>query len=219
MRSKLWEIHILFHLWIPPVRRNLTTFGPLVACHTPPLNGAQCNHPLRNHQFEIFSPSHFIKNYIWRSYHYACLIKLCLWYLLLFWHLRMLPLITKLVPRSCVPALQLCANRWHQTGNIRKVLHNSELSLQNFLVKSVVIQNQEWTLLGICSGTPFLRKVSAVSGCPYWEAICIKVLPSLVRAEMEALHLSTRRSTMVVCPRSAAMWTGTRSICIYKKGL
>ena len=72
--------------------------------------------------------------------------------------------------------------------------------------------SSQYNLFGICRGTPFLRKVKVVSGWPCVEAMCIRVLPSLVLAAMEALHLSTSKSTIVVCPLSAAKCTGTLSI-------
>ena len=68
------------------------------------------------------------------------------------------------------------------------------------------------TLFGINKGTPFLKRTIAVSGCPFKAAMCIKVLPSLVRSNTDALNLSARNSTVAVWPRSAAKCIGVRSI-------
>ena len=69
------------------------------------------------------------------------------------------------------------------------------------------------TLLGIWSGTPFLRNAMAVSGWPAMDAMCMSVEPSLVRADTLARNLSTRSSTIPVWPFSAAICKGLRSIC------
>ena len=68
-----------------------------------------------------------------------------------------------------------------------------------------------FTLLGMCRGTPFLRKASAVSGWPHCEAMCMSVLPSFVLAKTLALNLSTNNSTTPVFPHSAATCRGDRS--------
>ena len=68
------------------------------------------------------------------------------------------------------------------------------------------------TLFGIKRGTPFLKRIIAVSGWPLRAAMCINVLPSLVRSKTEALNLSAKNSTIEVCPLSAARCMGVRSM-------
>ena len=68
------------------------------------------------------------------------------------------------------------------------------------------------TLLGMWSGTPFFSNIRAVSGCPWSEATCNKVLPSLVRSKQDARNFSVRISTTAVRPLSAARRTGVRSV-------
>ena len=68
------------------------------------------------------------------------------------------------------------------------------------------------TLFGIKRGTPFLKRIIAVSGWPLRAAMCINVLPSLVRSKTDALNLSAKNSTIEVCPLSAARCMGVRSI-------
>ena len=68
------------------------------------------------------------------------------------------------------------------------------------------------TLFGIKRGTPFLKRIIAVSGWPLRAAMCINVLPSLVRSKTDALNLSAKNSTIEVCPLSAARCMGVRSM-------
>ena len=68
------------------------------------------------------------------------------------------------------------------------------------------------TLFGIKRGTPFLKRIMAVSGWPLRAAMCINVLPSLVRSKTDALNLSAKNSTIEVCPLSAARCMGVRSM-------
>ena len=79
------------------------------------------------------------------------------------------------------------------------------------MIEVFSIQYKYSTLFGIYNGTPFFKNAMAVSGWPKVEAICIRVLPSLVLAESPALNLSNSRSTMWVCPRSAAICIGVLS--------
>ena len=79
-----------------------------------------------------------------------------------------------------------------------------------FLIK-YKLKFHRFTLLGMCRGTPFLRKASAVSGWPHCEAMCMSVLPSFVLAKTLALNLSTNNSTTPVFPHSAATCRGDRS--------
>ena len=76
------------------------------------------------------------------------------------------------------------------------------------------VYGRSWrTLFGIYNGTPFFRKARAVSGCPYVEAMCINVFPSLVRADRDGRYLSSSMSTICVWPLSAAICTALRSCC------
>ena len=76
------------------------------------------------------------------------------------------------------------------------------------------VYGRSWrTLFGIYNGTPFFKKARAVSGCPYVEAMCINVFPSLVRADRDGRYLSSNMSTIWVWPLSAAICTALRSCC------
>ena len=72
-------------------------------------------------------------------------------------------------------------------------------------------KNNTLTLFGMSKGTPFLKRTIAVSGWPLSAAMCINVLPSLVRSNTDALNLSAKNSTVAVWPRSAARCIGVRS--------
>lgn len=66
-------------------------------------------------------------------------------------------------------------------------------------------------LFGMCKKTPFLKSIWAQSAWPFKEAMCIRVLPSLVRSKMLARNLSANSSIILACPFSAAKCIGVRS--------
>lgn len=84
--------------------------------------------------------------------------------------------------------------------------------LRSFWLLRFILIFTDCTLLGIWRYTPFLNSIMAQSAWPLSEAMCISVLPSLVRSKMEALNLSANSSMMEACPFSAARCIGVRSV-------
>ncbi len=118
------------------------------------------------------------------------------------------------------------------TASTFSPLASSELMTDTWPFMAAVWIPRAPFLFGISNGTPFLNRTYkkqnicinhiifkwpffvntiAVSGCPLRAAMCISVLPSLVRSKTEALNLSARNSTVAVWPRSAAKCSGVRS--------